>query len=42
MILNGYELGGGSLRVHDQEIQQAVFKLLGMDENEVQSKFGFF
>ena len=41
VILNGYELGGGSLRIHDQEIQQAVFKLLGMDENEVQSKFGF-
>ena len=41
VILNGYELGGGSLRIHDQEIQQAVFELLGMDENEVQSKFGF-
>ena len=41
VILNGYELGGGSLRIHDQEIQQAVFNLLGMDENEVQSKFGF-
>ena len=41
VILNGYELGGGSLRIHDQEIQQAVFKLLGMDENEVESKFGF-
>ena len=41
VILNGYELGGGSLRIHDQEIQQAVFKLLGMDKNEVQSKFGF-
>ena len=41
VILNGYELGGGSLRIHDQEIQEAVFKLLGMDENEVQSKFGF-
>ena len=41
VILNGYELGGGSLRIHDQEIQQAVFKLLGMDVSEVQSKFGF-
>ena len=41
VILNGYELGGGSLRIHDQEIQEAVFKLLGMDENEVKSKFGF-
>ena len=41
VIMNGYELGGGSLRIHDQEIQEAVFKLLGMDENEVKSKFGF-
>ena len=41
VILNGYELGGGSLRIHDEEIQEAVFKLLGMDENEVKSKFGF-
>ena len=41
VILNGYELGGGSLRIHDEEIQEAVFKLLGMYANEVKSKFGF-
>jgi len=41
VILNGYELGGGSLRIHDQEVQQAVFELLGMDDDEVEEKFGF-
>tara|TARA_B100000902_G_scaffold352163_1_gene362639 strand:- start:426 stop:890 length:465 start_codon:yes stop_codon:yes gene_type:complete len=41
VILNGYELGGGSLRIHDQEVQQAVFELLGMDNDEVEEKFGF-
>ena len=41
VILNGYELGGGSLRIHDQEVQQAVFELLGMKTDEVETKFGF-
>ena len=41
LVLNGTELGGGSIRIHDQEIQRRVFRLLGMDEEETQAKFGF-
>ena len=40
VVLNGYELGGGSLRIHDQKMQKAVFNVLKMDE-EGQEKFGF-
>ena len=40
VVLNGYELGGGSLRIHDQKMQKAVFDVLKMDE-EGQEKFGF-
>jgi aspartyl-tRNA synthetase len=40
VVLNGYELGGGSLRIHDQNMQKAVFDVLKMDE-EGQEKFGF-
>ncbi|MCZ6852294.1 MAG: aspartate--tRNA ligase [Gammaproteobacteria bacterium] len=40
VVLNGYELGGGSLRIHDETIQNAVFKALNMDQ-EAQIKFGF-
>lgn len=41
MVLNGVELGGGSVRIHDQQMQQAVFTVLGIDEEEAQNKFGF-
>ena len=41
MVLNGVELGGGSVRIHDQSMQSAVFSILGIDEEEAQSKFGF-
>ena len=41
MVLNGSEIGGGSVRIHDQDMQQAVFDLLGIDEAEAESKFGF-
>ncbi len=41
MVLNGTELGGGSLRIHTQEMQQAVFDLLGIDAVHAQEKFGF-
>jgi aspartyl-tRNA synthetase len=41
MVLNGSEVGGGSVRIHDQAMQQAVFDLLGIDEAEAESKFGF-
>ncbi|MDH5393337.1 MAG: aspartate--tRNA ligase [Gammaproteobacteria bacterium] len=41
MVLNGTELGGGSIRIHNSEMQQAAFEILGIDEQEQQEKFGF-
>ena len=41
MVLNGVELGGGSLRIHEQAMQQAVFRVLGIDESAAREKFGF-
>ncbi|MDH3923358.1 MAG: aspartate--tRNA ligase [Xanthomonadales bacterium] len=41
MVLNGAEIGGGSIRIHNPAMQQAVFKLLGIGEQEAQQKFGF-
>lgn len=41
MVLNGYEVGGGSVRIHDAKMQAAVFDLLGIDAAEQQLKFGF-
>lgn len=41
MVLNGTELGGGSIRIHDQAMQQAVFDVLNIDEQAQQEKFGF-
>ncbi|ANV98638.1 aspartate--tRNA ligase [Helicobacter enhydrae] len=41
MVLNGVELGGGSIRIHQSEIQSRVFELLGISEQEAQDKFGF-
>jgi aspartyl-tRNA synthetase len=41
MVLNGSEIGGGSIRIHDQEIQSAVFDLLGIGKEEAEEKFGF-
>jgi len=41
MVLNGTELGGGSIRIHTMEMQQRVLKLLGIDEQEAEEKFGF-
>ncbi|MDU0356072.1 aspartate--tRNA ligase [Paraglaciecola aquimarina] len=41
MVLNGCELGGGSVRIHNQEMQACVFKLLGISDEEAEMKFGF-
>ena len=41
LILNGIELGGGSIRIFDSEIQHKVFQLLGLNETAMQDKFGF-
>src|SRR5205814_2488916 len=41
VVLNGIELGGGSIRIHDRNVQEKVFELLGLDKEEVNRKFGF-
>ena len=41
MVLNGSEIGGGSVRIHRREVQQAVFRVLGIGEDEAREKFGF-
>ena len=41
MVLNGNEIGGGSIRIHKQDMQSAVFELLGIGAEEAQAKFGF-
>jgi aspartyl-tRNA synthetase len=41
IVLNGSEIGGGSIRIHKSEIQSRVFKVIGLSEAEAESKFGF-
>ena len=41
MVINGYEVGGGSIRIHTGDIQQSVFKAIGLSEEEARVKFGF-
>lgn len=41
LVCNGYELGSGSIRVHDPEIQKRIFKIVGFSEEEAQERFGF-
>ncbi|MEN9802995.1 MAG: aspartyl-tRNA synthetase [Actinomycetota bacterium] len=42
LVLNGWELGSGSIRIHDSDMQRRVFSVLGIDEQEANRKFGFF
>jgi len=41
IVLNGVELGGGSIRIHDQELQKKMFGIIGISEEEAQKRFGF-
>ncbi len=42
LVWNGFEIGGGSLRIYDLQVQQRMFKLLGLSDEEAKQKFGFF
>ena len=42
IVINGYEAGGGSIRIHDENVQEKMFKALELTDNQVKEKFGFF
>ncbi|MBE6138537.1 MAG: aspartate--tRNA ligase [Firmicutes bacterium] len=42
IVINGYEAGGGSIRIHDENVQEMMFKALELTEDEIENKFGFF
>ncbi len=41
LVVNGVEVGGGSIRIHDKELQHEIFKILGFTREEAQQQFGF-
>lgn len=42
IVINGYEAGGGSIRIHDEKVQEKMFQALGLSDEEIENKFGFF
>lgn len=42
LVLDGFEIGGGSIRIHTDEVQKRVFEIIGLDDEEAQARFGFF
>jgi aspartyl-tRNA synthetase len=42
IVLNGYEIGGGSIRIHHQNVQQTMFETLGLSKHDIEHRFGFF
>lgn len=42
LVLNGYELGSGSLRVYDQKVQEKIFEIIGLTEEQIRGRFGYF
>ena len=42
IVINGYEVAGGSIRIHDHELQKEIFKIMKLSEDEISEKFGFF
>ena len=42
IVINGYEAGGGTLRIYDQDVQRKIFNILGLSDEEVEKKFGYF
>jgi len=41
LVLNGTEIGSGSIRIHDQKLQEKIFQLIGLEKEEIQKRFGF-